>query len=72
MTSPDVHLDDKPSVTIRCQANSSVGVSFCDRSSFDQDSVHFAVELRAPGLTAQVNEALSDAALAEARARTLI
>ncbi|MEU0672317.1 DUF6228 family protein [Streptomyces sp. NPDC006172] len=59
MTSPDGHLDDKPSVTIRCQDTSSVGVTFCDRFSFDADSVHYAVELRAPGLTARVNEVVA-------------
>jgi hypothetical protein len=59
MTSPDDHTDDKPSVTIRCQDNASVGVTFCDRFSFDADSVHYAVELRAPGLTARVNEVVA-------------
>ncbi|MET9594038.1 hypothetical protein ABZY45_24385 [Streptomyces sp. NPDC006516] len=44
MTSPGGHFDDKSSVTIRCQDNSSVGVTFCDRFSFDEDSVHYAVE----------------------------
>ncbi len=43
-------------MTIRCQDNGSVGVTFCDRSSFDAVSVRYAVELRAPGLTARVNE----------------
>ncbi|HLU95904.1 DUF6228 family protein [Streptomyces sp. NPDC059515] len=55
MTSPD----DKPSVSIRCQDNASVGVTFCDRFSFDADSVHYAVELRAPGLTARVDEVVA-------------
>ncbi|WP_236241429.1 DUF6228 family protein [Streptomyces sp. CC228A] len=59
MTSPDSHLDDKPSVTVRCQDNSSVSVAFCDRFSFDQDSVHYAVEARAPGLIARVNEVVA-------------
>ncbi|MFI8999111.1 DUF6228 family protein [Streptomyces sp. NPDC053541] len=59
MTSPDGHLDDEPSVTIRCQDNPSVGVTFCDRFSFDADSVHYAVELRAPGLTARVDEVVA-------------
>ncbi|MDH6215923.1 DUF6228 family protein [Streptomyces pseudovenezuelae] len=56
MTSPDGDTNDKAGVTIRCQDNSSVGVAFCDRFSFDADSVHYAVELRAPGLTARVSE----------------
>ncbi|MFH8709243.1 DUF6228 family protein [Streptomyces rubrogriseus] len=56
MTSPGVRLDDKPSATVRCQENPSVNVTFCDRFSFDADSVHYAVELRAPGLTARVDE----------------
>ncbi|MFF9487588.1 DUF6228 family protein [Streptomyces sp. NPDC014676] len=59
MTSPDGYHDDKPSVTIRCPGTSSVGVTFCDRFSFDADSVHYAVELRAPGLTARVNEVVA-------------
>ncbi|WP_164986125.1 DUF6228 family protein [Streptomyces roseicoloratus] len=59
MTSPAGYYDDKPSVTIRCQDNWSVGVSFCGRFSFDQDSVHYAVELRAPGLTARVDEVVA-------------
>ncbi|MER8057140.1 MULTISPECIES: DUF6228 family protein [unclassified Streptomyces] len=59
MTSPDDDTDDKPSVTIRCQDNASVGVAFCDRFSFDADSVHYAVELRAPGLTARVDEVVA-------------
>ncbi|MFJ9823261.1 DUF6228 family protein [Streptomyces sp. NPDC101160] len=59
MASPDSDLDDERSVTIRCQDNSSVGVTFCDRFSFDADSVHYAVELRAPGLSARVNEVVA-------------
>ncbi|MGQ4426648.1 DUF6228 family protein [Streptomyces violaceoruber] len=34
-------------------------VTFCDRFSFDADSVHCAVELRAPGLTARVDEVVT-------------
>ncbi|MEU4490125.1 hypothetical protein AB0H94_35530 [Streptomyces purpurascens] len=48
MTSLGADLDDKASVTIRCQDNTFVGVTFRDRFSFDADSVHYAVELRAP------------------------
>lgn len=32
---------------------------FCDRFSFDDDSVHYAVELAAPGLTARVDEVVA-------------
>ncbi|MFK0061838.1 DUF6228 family protein [Streptomyces werraensis] len=59
MASSDRGTDDKPWVTIRCQDNPSVGVTFRDRFSFDADSVHYAVELRAPGLTARVNEVVA-------------
>ncbi|MFI0741969.1 DUF6228 family protein [Streptomyces sp. NPDC021100] len=59
MTSPDGDFDDKPGVTIRCRDNPSVGVTFRDRFSFDADSVHYAVELRAPGLTARVAEVVA-------------
>lgn len=59
MTTPDVNTDDEASVTIRCQDNSSVGVRFCDRFRFDEDSVHYAVELQAPGLAARVNEVVA-------------
>ncbi|MGP3992119.1 DUF6228 family protein [Streptomyces sp. 3N207] len=46
-------------MTIRCQDNRSVGVRFCDRFSFDEDSVHYAVEAWAPGLTARVDEVVA-------------
>jgi hypothetical protein len=59
MTTPDVGTADEASVTIRCQDNSSVGVRFTDRFSFDEDSVHYAVELRAPRLTARVDEVVA-------------
>ncbi|MFB7656245.1 MULTISPECIES: DUF6228 family protein [unclassified Streptomyces] len=59
MTSLDAATDDKAGVTIRCQDNSLVGVAFCDRFSYDADSVHYAVELRAPGLTARVDEVVA-------------
>ncbi|MEU1482057.1 DUF6228 family protein [Streptomyces sp. NPDC005760] len=48
---PDLGTGDEAIVTICCRDNASVGVTFCDRFSFDADSVHSAVELRAPGLT---------------------
>ncbi|MFJ6082884.1 DUF6228 family protein [Streptomyces sp. NPDC092369] len=56
MTSPDDDTDDRAGVTIRCQDNASVGVTFCDRIGVDAGAVHYAVELRAPGLTARVDE----------------
>ncbi|WP_247700365.1 DUF6228 family protein [Streptomyces sp. RM72] len=59
MTSPDVPLDDKPSATVRCRESPSVDVTFCDRFTFDADSVHYAVELRAPDLTARVDEVVA-------------
>ncbi|MEU5160770.1 DUF6228 family protein [Streptomyces sp. NPDC020875] len=59
MTTADVRTDDEAGVTIRCRDNASVGVTFRDWFSFDADSVHYAVELRAPGLTARVNEVVA-------------
>ena len=59
MTSLGADTDDKAMVTIRCQDSSVVGVTFCDRFSSDADSVHYAVELRAPGLTARLDEAVA-------------
>jgi hypothetical protein len=59
MTSLGADADDKASVTIRCQDNTFVGVTFCDLFSSDADCVHYAVELRAPGLTARVNEVVA-------------
>lgn len=61
MTSPDggSAIDAQPGVTIRCQDNLSVGVKLFDRFSFDRDSVHYAVELWAPGLTARVDEVVA-------------
>lgn len=59
MSSSDDGTDDEPGVAIRCQDNSAVGVRLCDRYSFDEDSVHYAVELRAPGLTARADEVVA-------------
>ncbi|MEU2112154.1 DUF6228 family protein [Streptomyces sp. NPDC019507] len=61
MVSPDSDrtLDEQAGVVVRCQDNASVGVRFCDRFSFDRDSVHYAVEARAPALTARVNEVVA-------------
>ncbi|MGW7259297.1 hypothetical protein [Streptomyces sp. NPDC054834] len=50
MTSLGADTNDKASVTIRCQDNTFVGVTFCDRFRSDADSVHRrAVRLRSPG-----------------------
>ncbi|MGW6564820.1 DUF6228 family protein [Streptomyces sp. NPDC054975] len=59
MTSVDDGTDVGSRVTIRCQDNASIGVKFCDRFSFDADSVHYAVEVGAPGLTARVDEVVA-------------
>ncbi|MEV6481572.1 DUF6228 family protein [Streptomyces sp. NPDC051576] len=59
MTSLGADTDDEAGVTVRCQDNPSVGVTFRDRFSPDPDSVHYAVELRAPGLTARVDEVVA-------------
>ncbi|MFD9075671.1 DUF6228 family protein [Streptomyces lasiicapitis] len=56
MTSPDNGIDAEHSVTVCCQENSSVSVKFGDWLSIDEDSTHYTVELRAPGLTARTNE----------------
>ncbi|MGW8568760.1 DUF6228 family protein [Streptomyces niveus] len=52
-------MTSSESVIIRCQDHAAVGVTFRDRFSFDADSVHYAVELRAPGLNARVDEVVS-------------
>ncbi|MFD4634527.1 DUF6228 family protein [Streptomyces sp. NPDC058284] len=59
MPTPDVGTGAGAGVTIRCQDNASVGVTFRDRFSLDADSVHYAVELWAPGLTARVDEVVA-------------
>ncbi len=67
MTSPD-DIDGSPTVIIRCADNRSVSVTLCNRFSFDADSVHYAVELRAPGLDARADEVIAwiwDSDLAE-------
>ncbi|MFE0737736.1 DUF6228 family protein [Streptomyces sp. NPDC058855] len=46
-------------VVIRCADRPAVGVRFRDRFSFDADSVHYAVEAWAPGLTARVDEVVA-------------
>ncbi|WP_433891505.1 DUF6228 family protein [Streptomyces sp. CA-111067] len=61
MRSPDGAdaMDESAGVVIRCQDSRAVGVKFCDRFSFDEDSVHYAVEIWAPGLTARVDEVVA-------------
>jgi len=59
MTSLGADPNTKADVTVRCQDNTSVGVTICDRFSSDADSVHYAVELQAPGLPARLNEAVA-------------
>ncbi|MFC9882216.1 DUF6228 family protein [Streptomyces libani] len=59
MPSPDDEFDAQACVTIRCQDNLSVGVRFHNRFSFDEDSVHYAVEVWAPGLAASVDEVVA-------------
>lgn len=59
MASPDCGISGRPAVTLHDMDNPAVGVTFCDRFGFDQDSVHYAVELRAPGLTARVEEVVA-------------
>ncbi|MGW3149623.1 DUF6228 family protein [Streptomyces sp. NPDC001177] len=61
MTSPDGDsaIDEQLGVTIRCRDNQSIGVKLCDRFSFDEDCVHYAVEAWAPGLTARVSEVVA-------------
>ena len=49
---------DATSVVIRCIDSDTV-VRLCDRWRLDQDSIHYAVEASAPGLSARVDEAVS-------------
>ncbi|WP_437083117.1 DUF6228 family protein [Streptomyces sp. enrichment culture] len=56
---PHSDLDNRPDVTVRCRDNSAVGVAFRDRSGPDQGCVHYCVELRAPGLTARVDDVVA-------------
>ncbi|MFD6228667.1 DUF6228 family protein [Streptomyces sp. NPDC060232] len=50
---------DGPCVAVRCQDNSSVAVSLHDRHSPDDHGVHHAVEVRAPGLRARLDQAVA-------------
>ncbi|MEU2929752.1 DUF6228 family protein [Streptomyces sp. NPDC007251] len=52
-------MDARPDVIIGCRDTPSVGVRLCDRGGVDADSVHYAVELWAPGLTARVDEVMA-------------
>jgi Family of unknown function (DUF6228) len=50
---------DESGVVVRCRDNPSVSLRFCDRYRVDPDCVHYAVELRAPGLAARVDEVVA-------------
>ncbi|MGW2343153.1 DUF6228 family protein [Streptomyces sp. NPDC001661] len=56
MTTPEADTDHAAGLTIHCRDVRTVSVRFSDRFSFDQDSVHYAVELKAPGLSARSEE----------------
>lgn len=49
---------DAPAVVIRCIDSDTV-VRLCERWRLDEDSIHYAVEACAPGLSARVDEAVS-------------
>src|SRR5260221_4462719 len=53
----DSTTDTPTEVVVRCQDSDSV-VRFCDRRRLDSDSVRYAVEASAPGLSARVDEAV--------------
>ncbi|MEU9234423.1 DUF6228 family protein [Streptomyces subrutilus] len=55
----DDFSDERPCVTIRCQDNVSVGVSFRDRHSADDYCVHYSVQIQAPGLSAHLDDAVA-------------
>ncbi|OKI10152.1 hypothetical protein A6A06_06015 [Streptomyces sp. CB02923] len=59
MTLLDGDNADDPGLTIRCEEHASVGVTFGGRFSFDEDSVHYAVDVWAPGLTARADEVVA-------------
>ncbi|MFI6944291.1 DUF6228 family protein [Streptomyces sp. NPDC050418] len=46
----------KQNLVVHCQDDTSVSVTFDNRSSFDADAVHYALALHAPGLTARAAE----------------
>lgn len=54
-----LHFDSEAmTLVIRCPDTDTV-VRLCDRWQFDADSVHYAVEASAQGLTARVDEAIA-------------
>ncbi|MEU2390352.1 DUF6228 family protein [Streptomyces sp. NPDC007369] len=55
----DDDSDERPSMVIRCQDKPSVGVGFHDRYSSDDHCVHYAVEVRAPGLNARIDKVVA-------------
>lgn len=57
--SRDDDSHERACVSIRCQDNSSVGVSFRDRYSSDDHCVHYTVEVVAPGLSAHIDGAVA-------------
>ncbi|MFF0435506.1 DUF6228 family protein [Streptomyces sp. NPDC004327] len=59
MTSLDDGTGDSHAVAVRCQEHASVGVRFRDRFDIDPDAARYAVELRAPGLTARVDDVVA-------------
>nr|WSX54150.1 DUF6228 family protein [Streptomyces sp. NBC_00974] len=59
MNSREDVSDERPFVAVRCQDNSSVGVTFRDRRSSDNYCVHYAIEIQAPGLSASIEEAVA-------------
>ncbi|MGW6703473.1 DUF6228 family protein [Streptomyces sp. NPDC054956] len=57
MTTPD--STDPDAVTVQCRDTQAVGVEFRERSGPDSDCVRYTVELRAPGLSARVDEVVA-------------
>ncbi|WP_418957824.1 DUF6228 family protein [Streptomyces tritici] len=51
--------DEQPHVTIPCRDNPAVGVRLCDARDAGRDAVHHAVEARAPGLAARLDEVVA-------------
>ena len=52
------HQTDAPTVIVRCLESDTI-VRLCDRWRPDKDSIHYAVEACAPGLSARVDEAVA-------------
>ena len=55
MDSRNGGVDEQARVTVGCRDDQAFGVTFCDRSDSDGYAVHYAVELRAPGLSARLD-----------------